>query len=129
MKYSWYSLFILPLLVLLTSCSEEVRYAHTLQEAKFTKKINASLVLKRGKKRLDYVSGKPGQTMLFLLQNTGLQQAKIDEWFMNEAENIRLYYARCEKGKSAALKKSDSSWRGPMKRHRKKRPDAVRPCV
>lgn len=101
-------ILLLPLVLLLCSCAEEVHYPVTLQnKKKFTKKIKASLELTRGAVRLDYVAGKGGQKILFLLRNTGLSAVNIDEWFMNEPDNIRLYYARCEKGKSAQLKDSD----------------------
>lgn len=98
----------------------------TLQKKqRFNKKIKASLSLERGAVRLDYVAGKGGQSVLFLLRNKGLTAVNIDEWFMNEPDNIRLYYARCEKGKSSQLKDSDFTcvWPIPDKnaKGRKKR--------
>ena len=103
-----YLILFLPVLLLLCSCAEEVHYPVTLQnKKKFTKKVKAPLELTRGVARLDYVSGKSGQKILFLLRNKGLSAVNIDEWYMNEPDNIRLYYARCEKGKSAQLKDSD----------------------
>lgn len=102
------SILFLPLLLLLCSCAEEVHYPMTLKhKKKFAKIPRASLKLERGAVRLDYVSGKSGQSILFLLRNTGLSAVNIDEWFMNEPDNIRLYYARCEKGKSSQLKETD----------------------
>lgn len=109
----------LPLLLLLCSCADEAHYPVTLQNKRsFNKKINASLELTRGAVRLDYVAGKSGQKILFILRNTGLSAVNIDEWYMNEPDNIRLYYARCEKGKSSQLKDSDfvCFWPGPEKK-------------
>ena len=103
-----YCLLLIPFLLLLCSCADEVHYPMTLQKKqKFEKKNNATLKLERGAVRLDYVAGKSGQSILFLLRNTGLAAVNIDEWYMNEPDNIRLYYAVCEKGKSAQLKDSD----------------------
>ena len=97
-----YCLLLMPFLLLLCSCADEVHYPMTLQKKqRFDKKVNASLKLERGAVRLDYVAGKSGQSILFLLRNTGLAAVNIDEWYMNEPDNIRLYYAVCEKGKSA----------------------------
>ena len=113
----------LPLLIpslffvsLFCSCSqEESAEPHTLDEPTHYKKIQADLTLECGLIRQDYVSGRKGQQMTFVLKNRGLTPVSIDEWFMDDADNVRLYYARCEKGKSSEIKESDWKRGWPLK--------------
>ena len=103
-------LFFSALLSSLIFCScsqEETIDAQSLDEPARYKKVQADLSLECGRVRMDYVSGKKGQKMTFILKNRGLTPISIDEWFMDDSENVRLYYAHCEKGKASEVKESD----------------------
>lgn len=90
--------------------------SHSVDEssARF-KKIQADLSLECGRVRMDYVSGKKGQKMTFVLKNKGLTPVSIDEWYMADSENVRLFYARCEKGKASEVKETDWKRGWPLK--------------
>ena len=108
---------ILPVLLILCACTqEETMDPRAHGEPGSYKKIQADLSLECGRVRMDYVSGKKGQKMTFVLKNRGLTPVAIDEWYMDDAENVRLYYARCEKGKSAEVKEEDWKCGWPLKR-------------
>ena len=63
--------------------------------------------LEHGYLRLDYTLGMPNQSMTFLLKNQDVSVVTVNEWYMNETDNIRLYYAFCEPGKSGEIKEED----------------------
>lgn len=101
-----------------TSCSDEEEILpHKLETSpRHTfRKIEADLRLEMGHKRLDYVSGKAGQKLSFLLTNKGLAPVSIDEWYMKDSDNLSLYCAVCKKGESASVKESDWFCAWPLK--------------
>ena len=104
---SW--LLVLLAAVLLAACSAEPAPSREFDETKFFQKITANMVLEHGHLRYDYTLGTPNQVMTFLLRNQDVTPVSVNEWLMNEADNIRLYYAFCEPGKSGDL--PESAWR------------------
>jgi hypothetical protein len=87
----------------LGACSAEQNVQQELDEAKYFQKITAKMSLEHGYLRLDYKLGAPNQSMTFLLKNQDVSVVTVNEWYMNETDNIRLYYAFCEPGKSGEL--------------------------
>ena len=87
----------------LGACSAEQNVQQGLDEAKYFQKITAKMSLEHGYLRLDYKLGAPNQTMTFLLKNQDVSIVTVNEWYMNETDNIRLYYAFCEPGKSGEI--------------------------
>ena len=95
--------------LLLGACSAEPSTAHEYDEAKYFQKVTANMALEHGYLRYDYTLGAPNQVMTFLLRNMDVTPVSVNEWLMNESDNIRLYYAFCEPGKSGEIK--DDAWR------------------
>ena len=87
----------------LGACSAEQNVQQGLDETKYFQKITAKMSLEHGYLRLDYKLGAPNQSMTFLLKNQDVSVVTVNEWYMNETDNIRLYYAFCEPGKSGEL--------------------------
>ena len=87
----------------LGACSAEQNVQQDLDEAKYFQKITAKMSLEHGYLRLDYKLGAPNQSMTFLLKNQDVSVVTVNEWYMNETDNIRLYYAFCEPGKSGEI--------------------------
>ena len=111
-------LLLFSALLLCPSCSDEEEILpHKLETSPHHvyKKIDADLRLEMGRKRLDYVSGKSGQKLSFLLTNKGLAPVSIEEWYMKDSDNLKLYCAVCEKGASASVKESDWFCAWPLK--------------
>ena len=107
MKKTIRSLFALAALLVLGACSAEQSAQHEFDETKYFQKITAKMSLEHGYLRLDYTLGVPDQTMTFLLKNQDVSVVSVNEWFMNETDNIRLYYAFCEPGKSGEIREED----------------------
>lgn len=107
MKKTTRILFALAALLVLGACSAEPAVPHGFDEAQYFQKITAKMSLEHGYLRLDYTLGVPNQTMTFLLKNQDVSIVSVNEWYMNETDNIRLYYAFCEPGKSGEIKESD----------------------
>lgn len=107
MKKTTRILFALAALLALGACSAEPSVQHEFDETKYFQKITAKMSLEHGYLRLDYTLGVPNQTMTFLLRNQDVSVVSVNEWYMNETDNIRLYYAFCEPGKSGELKEED----------------------
>lgn len=51
--------------------------------------LNLSIV----SSRKEYYAGEENARITFSLKNTGLTPVTLNEWYMNESVNIRLYYA------------------------------------
>ncbi|MBR5681196.1 MAG: hypothetical protein IKX19_11140, partial [Clostridia bacterium] len=94
--------------LLLGACSAEPSTAHEYDETKYFQKVTANMTLEHGYLRYDYTLGTPNQVMTFLLRNMDVTPVSVNEWLMNEPDNIRLYYAFCEPGKSGEIK--DDAW-------------------
>ena len=107
MKKTTRILFALAALLVLGACSAEPSVQHEFDETKYFQKITARMSLEHGYLRLDYTLGVPNQSMTFLLKNQDVSVVSVDEWYMNETDNIRLYYAFCEPGKSGELGEED----------------------
>ena len=101
------SLSALAALLVLGACSAEPGVQQEFDETRYFQKITAKMSLEHGYLRLDYTLGLPNQTMTFLLKNQDVSVVSVNEWYMNETDNIRLYYAFCEPGKSGELKDDD----------------------
>ena len=93
---------------LLAACSAESAPTREYDETKFFQKVTANMALEHGYLRHDYALGTPGQVMTFLLRNQDVTPVSVNEWLMDESDNICLYYAFCEPGKSEAIK--DDAW-------------------
>ena len=107
MKKTTQILFALAMLLLLGACSAEPGVQHEFDETRYFQNITAKMSLEHGYLRLDYTLGVPNQTMTFLLKNQDVSVVSVNEWYMNETDNIRLYYAFCEPGKSGEIKEED----------------------
>ena len=94
-------------LLVLGACSAEPAVQQEFDETKYFQKITAKMSLEHGYLRLDYTLGVPNQTMTFLLKNQDVSVVSVNEWYMNETDNIRLYYAFCEPGKSDEIREED----------------------
>lgn len=103
MKKTARILLALAAAAVLGACSAEQSTQHDFDEARYFQKITAKMTLEHGYIRLDYMLGKPDQTMRFLLKNQDVSVVSVNEWYMNETDNIRLYYAFCEPGKSGEI--------------------------
>ena len=103
MKKTTRILFALAALLVLGACSAEPSVQHEFDETKYFQNITAKMSLEHGYLRLDYTLGVPNQTMTFLLKNQDVSVVSVNEWYMNETDNIRLYYAFCEPGKSGEI--------------------------
>lgn len=80
-----------------------------LDDAKYFRKVEAKMTLTHSQLRGDYTLGKLGQSLKFLLKNVDVSIVNIDEWYMDETSNIRLYYAFCEHGKANEV--PESAWK------------------
>jgi hypothetical protein len=107
MKKTTRILSALSALLVLGACSAEPGVQHDFDEAKYFQQITAKMSLEHGLLRLDYTLGVPNQTMTFQLKNQDVSVVSVNEWYMNETDNIRLYYAFCEPGKSDSIKEDD----------------------
>ena len=107
MKKTTRILSSLAVILALGACSAEPGMQHEFDETRYFQKITANMSLEHGYLRLDYTLGVPNQSMTFLLKNQDVSVVSVDEWYMNETDNIRLYYAFCEPGKSGELKEED----------------------
>ena len=107
MKKTTRILFALAALLVLGACSAEPSVQHEFDETKHFQKITARMSLEHGYLRLDYTLGVPNQSMTFLLKNQDVSVVSVNEWYMNETDNIRLYYAFCEPGKSGEIREED----------------------
>lgn len=105
----------LPLILFCGCTQEETVGSHSQEGPARYKKVQADLSLECGRVHKNYVSGKKGQKMTFVLKNHGLTPVSIDEWYMADQENVRLFYARCEKGKASEVKESDWKRGWPLK--------------
>ncbi|GEM_PF-6515805 len=106
-----YFLILLQLLValLLTGCPGTEQNAPLTQfdESAYFRTITSKMTLTHSRVRGDYTIGKKGQYIKFLLKNVDVTPVSVDEWYMNEAANINLYYAFCEHGKANEVKEED----------------------
>ena len=100
-------LFALAALLVLGACSAESNVQHEFDETRYFQKVTAKMSLEHGYLRLDYTLGVPNQSMTFLLKNQDVSVVSVNEWYMNETDNIRLYYAFCEPGKSGEIREED----------------------
>ena len=107
MKKTTQILFALAALLVLGACSAEPSVQHEFDDTKYFQKITAKMSLEHGYLRLDYTLGLPNQTMTFLLKNLDVSVVSVNEWYMNETDNIRLYYAFCEPGKSDEIREDE----------------------
>ena len=107
MKKTMRILFALAALLLLGACSAESSTQHEFDETRYFQKVTAKMSLEHGYLRLDYTLGVPNQSMTFLLKNQDVSVVTVNEWYMNETDNIRLYYAFCEPGKSGEIKEDE----------------------
>ena len=107
MKKTMRMFWALAAAFVLGACSAEQNVQQELDEAKYFQKITAKMSLEHGYLRLDYKLGAPNQSMTFLLKNQDVSVVTVNEWYMNETDNIRLYYAFCEPGKSGEIKEDD----------------------
>ena len=107
MKKTTRILFALASALLLGACSAEPGVQREFDETKYFQQVTAKMSLEHGYLRLDYTLGVPNQTMTFLLKNQDVSVVSVEEWYMNETDNIRLYYAFCEPGKSGEIKEED----------------------
>ena len=103
MKKTVKMLLALAVSTVLGACSAEQNAQHEFDESRYFQKITAKMTLEHGYIRLDYTLGKPNQTLRFLLNNQDVTVVSVNEWYMNETDNIRLYYAFCEPGKSGEI--------------------------
>ena len=109
MKKTTRILSALAALLILGACSAEPGVQREFDETRYFQQVTAKMSLEHGYLRLDYTLGVPNQSMTFLLKNQDVSVVSVDEWYMNETDNIRLYYAFCEPGKSGELK--DEDWK------------------
>lgn len=107
MKKTTRILCALAALLVLGACSAEPGVQHEFDEAKYFQKVTAKMSLEHGYLRLDYTLGVPNQSMTFLLKNQDVSVVSVNEWYMNETDNIRLYYAFCEPGKSGEIREDE----------------------
>ena len=107
MKKTMRILSALAVVLVLGACSAESNVQHEFDETRFFQQVTAKMSLEHGYLRLDYTLGAPNQSMTFLLKNQDVSVVSVDEWYMNETDNIRLYYAFCEPGKSGELGEED----------------------
>ena len=107
MKKTVKMLLALAVSIVLGACSAEQNAQHDFDESRYFQKITAKMTLEHGYIRLDYTLGKPNQTMRFLLRNQDVTVVSVNEWYMNETDNIRLYYAFCEPGKSGEIREDE----------------------
>lgn len=119
MKFLLFFSALFCVLLLLPSCSSErdSQFPGSSASGNF-RKITKKMLLERGAFRL-YKQGEPGQTITFFLRNADTSVVTIDEWNKKEADNIRIYYAFCEPGKSADVKDDEwiQAWPDPDKPH------------
>lgn len=107
MKKTTRILSALAALLVLGACSAEPSAQREFDETRYFQQITAKMSLEHGYLRLDYTLGVPNQSMTFLLKNQDVSVVSVDEWYMNETDNIRLYYAFCEPGRSGEIKEDD----------------------
>ena len=107
MKKTTRILSALAALLFLGACSAEPAAQHDFDETRYFQQVTAKMSLEHGYLRLDYTLGVPNQTMTFLLKNQDVSVVTVNEWYMNETDNIRLYYAFCEPGKSGEIREED----------------------
>jgi hypothetical protein len=107
MKKTTRFLFALAVLPVLGACSAEPAVQYEFDETRYFQKVTAKMSLEHGYLRLDYTLGAPNQTMTFLLKNQDVSVVSVNEWYMNETDNIRLYYAFCEPGKSGEIREDE----------------------
>lgn len=107
MKKTTRILFALAALLVLGACSAEPAAQQDFDETRYFQKITAKMSLEHGLLRLDYTLGVPNQVMTFLLRNQDVSVVSVNEWYMDETDNIRLYYAFCEPGKSGEIREED----------------------
>ena len=107
MKKTTRILSALAAILVLGACSAEPGVQHEFDETRYFQKVTARMSLEHGYLRLDYTLGVPNQSMTFLLKNQDVSVVFVNEWYMNETDNIRLYYAFCEPGKSGELREED----------------------
>ena len=103
MKITTRILSALTALLFLGACSAEPAAPSDFDETRYFQQITAKMSLEHGYLRLDYTLGMPNQSMTFLLKNQDVSVVTVNEWYMNETDNIRLYYAFCEPGKSGEI--------------------------
>lgn len=116
-KRSLFFVFILlaaALPVLLSSC---VRTVITQDNAP-TRAPRRDSYAKLNDYKLDLSLAHPGRTLapdeefcyIFRLKNFGDKALRIDEWFMNDAENMRIYYRPLEKN-IISFDRNDKAWK------------------
>ena len=109
MKKTMRILSALAIAAVLGACSAEPGVQREFDETQYFQKITAKMSLEHGYLRLDYTIGVPNQSMTFLLKNQDVSVVSVNEWYMNETDNIRLYYAFCEPGKSDSI--PEDAWK------------------
>ena len=109
MKKTMRILSVLAIAAVLGACSAEPGVQREFDETQYFQKITAKMSLEHGYLRLDYTIGVPNQSMTFLLKNQDVSVVSVNEWYMNETDNIRLYYAFCEPGKSDSI--PEDAWK------------------
>ena len=109
MKTTMRILSALAIAAVLGACSAEPSVQREFDETQYFQKVTAKMSLEHGYLRLDYTIGVPNQSMTFLLKNQDVSVVSVNEWYMNETDNIRLYYAFCEPGKSDSI--PEDAWK------------------
>jgi len=110
MKKTMRMLMALALAAFLGACSAESSPAQReFDETRYFQKVTAKMSLEHGYLRLDYTLGVPNHPLRFLLRNMDVTPVCVNEWYMNETDNIRLYYAFCEPGKSGEI--PEDAWK------------------
>lgn len=104
MKKTMRTLFAAAAAVVLGACSAEKDQQQSIDPNLYFQKVTTKMSLEHGLVHQYYTLGAPNQpAMRFQLRNQDVSPASVNEWYMNETDNIRLYYAFCEPGKSGEI--------------------------
>ncbi len=92
-------LMLIPLAALLAlpGCSPEPK-AKKASAPEFRPLKDCKLLLEVVSPRAEYYRGEEGATITFRLRNVDMKRICIPEWMAKEEDNVRLLYARCDKG-------------------------------
>ena len=102
------TLFAAAAAVVLGACSAEKNPQQAVDPSQYFQKVTTKMSLEHGLVHQYYTLGAPNQpVMRFQLRNQDVTQASINEWYRNETDNIRLYYAFCEPGKTDEIPEDD----------------------
>ena len=108
MKKTLRMLLAAAAVAVLGACSAEKGQQQTIDPSQAFPKVTAKMALNHGRPSMYYTLGDKDQpVMRFLLENQDVAAVSVPEWYMNESENICLYYAFCEPGKSEEIPGED----------------------